>query len=130
MRKKQILIADDSPAIRKLLRSVLNQRERFAICGEAVDGQDAVEKAQCLDPDVVLLDLDMPIMNGAEAAGILRKSNPHAHLVLFTMYGDAIGGQLASAVGVERVIAKQGGLSELIECLDSFPDREPDQTVH
>jgi len=130
MRKKQILIADDSPAVRNLLRAMLNEQERFAVCGEAVDGKDAVEKAKWLDPDVVLLDLAMPGMNGAEAAGILRKSNPRAHLVLFTMYGDSIGNALANAVGVECVISKQDGFSHLIECLESFPDRESDQTVH
>ena len=123
MRKKQILIADDSPTVREALKFLLNQREGFAVCGEAVDGQDAVEKAKWLDPDVVLLDLAMPRMNGAEVATILRRSNPHAHLVLFTMYGDSIGHDLASAVGVDKVIAKQGGLAELIACIEGLPER-------
>ena len=126
MRKKQILIADDNPKVRDALKFLLNQGEHFAVCGEAVDGQDAVEKAKSLDPDVVLLDLAMPIMNGAEAACILRKSNPHAHLVLFTMYGDSIGRELASSLGVEKVIDKQGGLAELIDCIEAFPERVPD----
>ena len=74
----------------------------------------------------MLLDLAMPRMNSAEAATILRRSNPHAHLILFTMYRDSIGRDLSSAVGVERVIAKQGGFEKLIECIESFPERIQD----
>jgi DNA-binding NarL/FixJ family response regulator len=123
MRKKQILIADDSATVRDALRFLLSQQERFAVCGEAVDGEDAVAKAKLLDPDVVLLDLAMPKMNGAEAACILRESNPHARLVLFTMHGDSIGRDLAAAVGVDRVISKHGGVEELIACIEDFPER-------
>lgn len=130
MRKTQILIADDSPTIRNALKLLLNEREQFAVCGEAVDGEDAVDKAQSLNPDVVLLDLAMPKMNGAEAACILRKSNPHALLILFTMYGDSIGHDLAAAVGVDRVIAKSGGIAELIRCIEGFSEQTPDTAVH
>jgi len=130
MRRRQVLIADDSSAVRNALKLLLTEQSEFDVCGEAVDGQDAVEQAKHLNPDVVLLDLSMPRMNGAEAAGILRRSHPHAHIILFTMYGDSIGRDLAAAIGVERVIAKQGGFAELIDCLESFPEEESDATIH
>ena len=130
MRKKQILIADDNAAVRNTLKVLLNERKEFAVCGEAVDGQDAVEKAQSLNPDVVLLDLAMPRMNGAEAACILRRSNPRAHLILFTMYGDSIGHELAAAVGVDSVIAKQGSIADLVECIKAFPERTSEKKAN
>ncbi|HKV48939.1 MAG TPA: response regulator [Candidatus Acidoferrales bacterium] len=127
---KRVLIADDSATVRDYLRLLLSRQEQFAVCGEAVDGEDAVAKAKLLDPDVVLLDLAMPKMNGAQAACVLRKSNPDAHLVLSTMHGDSVGRDLAAAVGVHRVISKQGGVAALIACIEGLPERAVSKSVN
>ena len=64
----RILLADDSPLMRKELRRLLEQNPGWKICGEAVDGRDAIDKVEELDPDLIVLDLAMPRLNGLEAA--------------------------------------------------------------
>jgi DNA-binding NarL/FixJ family response regulator len=84
------------------------------VCGEAGNGLAAVELAKQLKPDLVLLDLSMPMMNGAEVASVLRSSMPQVRLILFTMYSEAVGNSLASAVGVDLVLSKPNGMRQLI----------------
>lgn len=64
---KCILIVDDHEHIRKIIRNVLERESGFEVCGEAIDGYDAIEKAQELRPDLILLDMSMPRMNGIQA---------------------------------------------------------------
>src|SRR5580700_10346941 len=82
---KRILVADDSDAVRRVIRAYLTQ-EDFEVCGEAVDGEDAVEKARKLKPDLILLDVAMPRTNGIETAAVLKGMMPNVRIVLFTMY--------------------------------------------
>jgi DNA-binding NarL/FixJ family response regulator len=70
---ESILIVDDEPAIRKSTRKFLESETHYEVCGEAVDGFAAIEKARDLLPDLIILDMSMPRMNGLEAAGALRK---------------------------------------------------------
>jgi len=69
---KSVLIVDDHEAVRRELRRLFQSQPDFTVCGEAVDGVDAISKAEQLSPDLVILDLAMPEMNGLEAAGALR----------------------------------------------------------
>ena len=80
----RILIVDDSPAIRDAVRSCLENYSNVEICGEAEDGLDAVHAAHQLHPDVIILDVSMPRMNGLEAAREIANSIPHPAIVLFT----------------------------------------------
>lgn len=73
---KKILIVDDSEAVRAAVRFRLESQDGLQVCGEAVDGTDAIEKTKLLQPDLILLDLNMPRMNGAAAASILKKLHP------------------------------------------------------
>jgi CheY-like chemotaxis protein len=111
---KSILIADDSKTTRSVLRTFLESREGFEVCGEAVDGVDAIEKAKELHPDLIILDLAMPRMNGAAAASILKRRMPKTPIILFTIYDGVMGKALASAVNVDLVLAKPNGLNELM----------------
>jgi chemotaxis response regulator CheB len=81
-----ILIVDDNAAIRSLLRDALQREVGWRVCGEAENGQDAVEKAKRLRPDVIVLDLSMPVMNGLEAGRTLTEALPAVPLVLFTSF--------------------------------------------
>src|SRR5689334_21023048 len=72
----RVLLADDHPVVRKGLSSCLAQGQQVVIVGEATNGQDALRKAKELIPDLVLMDIDMPLLNGLTAADILRKENP------------------------------------------------------
>ena len=117
---KHILIVDDSETCRKVTRLFLESQVGLEVCGEAVDGVDAIEKAKALQPDLVVLDLAMPRMNGVEAASELRAMMPRVPIVLFTMYDDAVGRALAVTAGASRVVSKPDGGWKLIECVQSL----------
>jgi DNA-binding NarL/FixJ family response regulator len=86
---KRILIADDSAAVRRVVHTYLAERD-FDVCGEAADGQDAIEKARELNPDLILLDVAMPRTNGIEVASVVKDMMPDVRIVLFTMYSEAV----------------------------------------
>jgi DNA-binding NarL/FixJ family response regulator len=110
---KTILIADDSELVRTMIRKALERDTDFAVCGEAVDGTDAVSKARELSPDLIILDVRMPGLNGIEVAGILRYALPKIRIVLVTMYAQDIERNLTSLFRIDAVLAKAGGLDEL-----------------
>jgi DNA-binding NarL/FixJ family response regulator len=119
---KRVLIADDSSSVRDVLRTFLGGHKDIEICGEAVDGLDALQKAQSLNPDLVLLDLVMPEINGVEVASILKQKMPHIRIILFTMYTDRIGKFLSSAIGVDAVLSKPDEMAQIVESINSlFP---------
>jgi chemotaxis response regulator CheB len=74
----RILIVDDLPEMRKLIRTYIEEETDFGVCGEAIDGLDAIDKAQNLKPDLIILDASMPRMNGIEAGPKLKKLLPEA----------------------------------------------------
>jgi two-component system, NarL family, vancomycin resistance associated response regulator VraR len=116
---KSVLIVDDSDTCRKLTRLFLESQTDMEVCGEAVDGVDGIEKAKALKPDLVLLDLVMPQMNGVEAASIIKRSMPQVRIIMFTLYDNSLGHSLATAVGVDAVLAKSDGGWKMIECVRS-----------
>ena len=111
---KSILIADDHETTRSLIRSFMKSKDGVKVCGEAVDGVDAIEKAKELKPDLIILDLAMPRMNGAAAASVLKRTMPNVPIILFTMYDEVTGKALAAAVGVDLVLAKPNGLDDMV----------------
>jgi DNA-binding NarL/FixJ family response regulator len=117
---KNILIVDDSPEIRKLVRLYFHRETHFQICGEAVDGLDAIEKASELHPDLIILDESMPRMDGLHAARILHSTNRDVPIILFTMHADTISSSEACAAGVALVVSKMRGMSVLAEQVDSL----------
>ena len=125
---KQILIADDSSIVRTILKMFLRTRKDVQVCGEAANGTEAIEKAKTLRPDLVLLDLAMPEMNGAEVASILKKMMPNVHIILFTMYSENIGRSLTSTIGVDMVLSKPDGMISLMKAVDEVlkPDQPAD----
>jgi DNA-binding NarL/FixJ family response regulator len=110
-----ILIVDDNPSIRYLLRVCVESKTGFAVCGEAGHGVEAIEKARELHPDLIILDLSMPVMNGAEAAVVLKRSMPQVKIILFTMHADMVGKALSAAVGIDLTLSKSDGLMNLDE---------------
>jgi DNA-binding NarL/FixJ family response regulator len=102
----RILIVDDHPTIRKLLRSLL-ESNGFKVCGEAVNGFDGVEKAQEFRPDLIVLDLSMPVMGGLEAARQLHELKPGVRLMMLTNHSSSILEMDALNAGIHRVIPKE-----------------------
>jgi CheY-like chemotaxis protein len=88
------------------------------MCGEAGDGVDAIKKARELKPDLVIMDLAMPLMNGAEAAMVLRNTMPKVPVVLFTLYAEQMRGAISPGFGVTIILSKADGLAPLLECLE------------
>ncbi len=102
----KILIADDNPLLRKVLRQSINSHPGWSVCCEAEDGTDAIEKATRYKPDLVLLDLAMPQMNGLTAASIISESLPGTPIFLFTLYGSLVTEERTKRAGVQCVISK------------------------
>ena len=114
-----ILIADDSRNVRRAIHNYLTERN-FDVCGEAVDGQDAIEKARELEPELVLLDLAMPKTNGIAAASVLKVMMPSVRIVLFTMYSEAVSKSFASLNDVDAMVDKAEGMGKLADCVQSL----------
>jgi DNA-binding NarL/FixJ family response regulator len=118
--RKRVLIADDNTSVRDVIRMFLCAHQEIEICGEAVDGLDTVEKAQRLKPDLLLLDLVMPEINGAMVASILKHKMPNLRIILFTMYSENVSKALSSAIGVDAVLSKPDGMSHVVESINSL----------
>jgi CheY-like chemotaxis protein len=116
---KCILIVDDNDAIRAATRHFLEKRTESKVCVEATDGFDAIEKARHLNPDLIILDLSMPRMNGLEAARALRAMSVDVPILLFTMYCDDLPQESTVEAGISAVVSKMdfAGLQQCIEQL-------------
>jgi two-component system chemotaxis response regulator CheY len=108
-----ILIADDSLFIREALCKFFEQ-DNFNVCGEAENGKEAIDKAQELHPDLILLDLSMPVMNGLEAARILKRMMPEVPVIMYSAYGDSSTEQAARTAGVWALVSKSENISVLL----------------
>jgi CheY-like chemotaxis protein len=124
---KTVLIADDRASMRRSVRFLLERRHAELIVEEAVDGVEAIELAKQTKPDLILLDLAMPRLNGVEAATILRNTLPGTPIILFTMYTDLHADSLSGFLGVD-FISKVDGLPKLLERVDALlPPRSNDE---
>jgi DNA-binding NarL/FixJ family response regulator len=117
---KRILIADDNKIVRRALRTLLTEQLDVEVCAEADDGRKAIEAALALLPDLVILDVRMPEVNGIEVARILNRSLPGSRMILFTMCSDRVSQDLASAAGVKVILPKEIGVSRFIETVGSL----------
>jgi DNA-binding NarL/FixJ family response regulator len=109
-----VLIADDSLFIRKALCELFDREEDFDVCGEAENGSEAVEKARQLHPDLILLDLAMPVMNGFDATRVLKRVMPEVPIIMFSGYGDSSSEKEARSVGVWAFVSKSEQISVLL----------------
>lgn len=118
-----VLIADDNESFRRAVRNYLTL-ENFEVCGEAVDGTDVLEKATQLEPDLVILDLRMPNMNGVEVASVLKGRMPNVRIVLLTLYDEVMEYRsLMSAIGIDAMVPKIGCFDSLAECVRTLLNR-------
>lgn len=113
----QILIVDDNPAIRLSLRSSIEQNTDWTICAEAENGAIAVDKVRALSPEVVILDLSMPVMNGLLAARCIASIAPRVLMIMFTMHTAEPFVSEAKKVGIRRVVSKSDGATFLLTSL-------------
>jgi two-component system response regulator NreC len=119
MQKIRVLIADDHTLVRQGLRMMIQPQQDMEVVGEASNGREAVERAAELDPDVVLMDLSMPIMNGLDAARHIIKTNPRIGVLILTMHLNEEYVFQALGAGAKGYIIKESSSEELIKAVRS-----------
>jgi len=112
---KSVLIADDQAMIRQTLCYLFASQQDFEVCGEAENGLEAVEMAQVLRPDLILLDLSMPMMNGIEAACELKRLMPMVPIIVFSEPSDVFSEREARSRGISGIVSKTEHLSVLLD---------------
>jgi DNA-binding NarL/FixJ family response regulator len=110
----KILIADDVPSIRKDLRTLLTLVGGLEIVGEAINGEEAVRLAGILNPNVVLMDLEMPVLDGFEATRRIKELYPKCRVVALTIHGGEEEKSMAYLAGVDVFVVKGAPVKELI----------------
>jgi PAS domain S-box-containing protein len=114
----RILIADDYEPIRREIRSLLADRADLSVCGEAADGLEATEMARKLRPDLILMDMSMPGMNGIDATRIIRRELPQCEVIIVSQNDPALVREQAALVDVRRVVAKADLANELLPSIE------------
>jgi DNA-binding NarL/FixJ family response regulator len=121
---KSILIVDDSPLIRRSLRTVFEQQPNWAVCGEAEDGYEGIEKAKILQPDLIVIDLAMPRLNGISAGRMLKKLVPATQIVMFTAFTTPSFRKAALAAGLDAFVGKSEGATSLVRSMQRLLSSE------
>src|ERR1700731_1218821 len=117
---KTILLVDDSDFERFTIRAAVEGLTNFRVCGEANNGAEAIKMAPELKPDLVIIDLAMPLMNGLEAATALKNAMPGVPIVMLTLYADEVQESKSSAYGIDSVLSKVNGLAPLLAPLEKL----------
>jgi DNA-binding NarL/FixJ family response regulator len=110
---RSVLVVDDNTCIRRTLRELLTGEADFEIRGEAENGREAIAKAQQLRPDLIGMDLSTPVMNGLDAARVLKRTMPAVPIIMFSEYSDAFSLEEAHSVGVSALVSKSEHISVL-----------------
>jgi DNA-binding NarL/FixJ family response regulator len=130
---KRVLIVDDNNFLRQTLTEVFRQtltevfrREpNFDVCGEACNGHEAIRAAQLLHPDLIVLDLAMPVLNGLDAARMLKRLMPGTPLIMYSGIGDRYVEHQAKLMGIAALVAKAEPPTSLVDCARRVLDRKP-----
>ncbi len=115
----RILVADDSPLMRRCLRNLLEQQDSWQVCSEATNGREAIDKVQEASPDVVVLDFQMPEMNGLDAAKEIRRRSPELPILMVTLHMSPQLADQAKKVGI-RGACDKGDIGCLVEGVDTL----------
>jgi DNA-binding NarL/FixJ family response regulator len=111
---KSVLIADDNAFVRQRLGELFSREPDFEVCSEAENGRKAIEEAQESHPDLILLDLSMPVMNGLDAARALKRLMPEVPIVMYSVYSDSFTEKEARSAGVSALVSKFEDASALV----------------
>lgn len=125
MKKIRILVADDHGIVRKGIVLQLAQSENFQLVGEAADGREAVSAAEALTPDVVIMDIAMPNLNGIDAAAQIVKRVPNVAIILLSMHSDESYLARGLAAGVRGYLVKDTADTEIIRAVESVAQGKP-----
>lgn len=112
--RKTVLIVDDNVFIRHALCEFFERETDFTVCGVAENGRDAIDEACRLHPDLIVLDVTMPVMDGMDAARVLQRIMPAVPLIMYSAFEDRSCQQQAQSIGVAAVVSKSEKISALI----------------
>lgn len=115
----RILIVDDHEAVRAGVRAILQSREGLEVCGEAANGREAVAKARELMPELVILDITMPVLDGFSAAREIHKAHPSVAILLFSMHESPNLINIAKSSGANGYVSKSEGAAVLLRAVDA-----------
>ncbi len=115
----RILVVDDSQLMRRCLRTLLEQQDSWKVCSEASNGKEAIEKVQQAAPDVIVLDFQMPKMNGLDAAREIRKKSPEIPILMVTLHMSPQLEDQAKKIGI-RGACDKGNISCVVEGVDTL----------
>lgn len=121
----RILVADDHHVVRAGLRTLLESKTGWQVCAEAANGREAVEKAGQLKPDVAVLDIGMPLLNGVEATRQIRKLSPQTEVLILTMHESELLVQEVLEAGAHGYILKDDADRNLLTAVDALRRHEP-----
>jgi len=127
--RDRVLIVDDAANLRELLTVLLEIEDDFEVVGTAADGQQAVAAAETLQPDLVLLDLAMPVMDGLQALPLLRARVPDARIVIFSGFEHQALAEEAVSAGADAYIEKGTSVTQLVSQLRSLRRQRPRDTA-
>ena len=115
MKRKAVLIADDNALIRSALSEFFQRDPDFEVCALVENGLEALEQAEQFHPDLIILDLSMPVMNGLDAARVLKQLMPDVPVIVYSAAQDEFSKQLARSIGISELISKSDNVSILID---------------
>jgi DNA-binding NarL/FixJ family response regulator len=128
MMNTRILVADDHPVVRRGVKALLESREGWEVCGEASTGREAVEEVKRLDPDIVVLDLSMPELNGLDATRRIRRDSPRTQVLVLTMHHSEELAQQVLEAGARGYVLKSDADRDLLTAVESLQQRRTFQT--
>ncbi|MGB7729728.1 MAG: response regulator transcription factor [Candidatus Acidiferrum sp.] len=126
----QILLIDHNPQIRALLKVLIEARPGWQVCGEAADGQEGVDKAIALKPDLVVVDFSMPILNGLQVASKILGTRPSLPVILCTIHFFPEMIAEAKKVGIREVVNKSDAAAQLLEIMENLRKEQPPATAN
>ena len=120
----RVLIADDHEAVRKGVCAILATRGDIDVCGEAVNGKEAIQKAHDLQPDLLIVDITMPVLSGFEAAREIKKSMPHVAILILSMHESLQLIEEARKIGVDGYVTKNQVSEILLQAVNAILRKE------
>jgi DNA-binding NarL/FixJ family response regulator len=121
----RILLADDHDVVRRGVRDVIEAHDGWTVCGEAGNGREAVSLAVALAPDVVILDISMPNLNGIEATRMIRRERPETEVLVFTLHEEDRLVRAALLAGARGFVSKADGGSQIVLAVEALSRRKP-----
>ena len=120
MKTKRILIVDDVPQVRRELRTLLPLLDAIDIVGEAENGQDAIELAAALQPDVILMDVEMPVVDGLAATRLIKQQCPQCRVIILSIHDDEAVRARARSAGADDFVDKGAPLAALLQAIQTI----------